>query len=82
MKLAISLPDPIYKAADRYAKERGVPRSQLVAEALEAYLAEHGPEAITARLDRVYSTQDSTLDESLIRAQAAVLDAVDDDEAW
>lgn len=78
MKLAISLPDAIYQAADRYAKDRGVPRSQVVAEALEAYLTEHGPEAITARLDRIYAAEESKLDDDMIRAQTAVLD----DEAW
>ena len=78
MKIAISLPDPVFQAAERFAKERGMARSQLVAEALEAYLAQHGAEAITAQLDQVYATQDSELDEAWTQAQSTLLH----DEAW
>ncbi len=78
MKVAISVPDPIFQAAERLARERGIPRSQLFAEALEEYLAQHDPEAVTAQLNRVYDAESSKLDESLIRAQSAVLK----DEAW
>ena len=66
------------KFVPRFAKERGIPRSQLFAEALEEYLAQHGPEAITAQLDRVYDSERSQLDEPFIRTQSAVLK----DEAW
>ncbi|MCG5531737.1 hypothetical protein LRD18_12915 [Halorhodospira halochloris] len=78
MKVAISVPDQVFEAAERFAKERGIPRSQLFAEALEEYLAQHAPEAITAQLDRVYDSEKSGLDETYIRAQSAVLK----DEAW
>ncbi|RFF32401.1 CopG family ribbon-helix-helix protein [Wenzhouxiangella sediminis] len=78
MKIAISLPDPVFQAAERFAKERGMARSQLVAEALEAYLAQHGAEAITAQLDQVYATQDSELDEAWTQVQSTLLQ----DEAW
>jgi len=78
MKVAISVPDPVFQAAERFAKERGIPRSQLFSEALEHYLAQHGPEAITAQLDRVYDSDQSALDEPVIRAQSAILN----DEAW
>jgi len=78
MKVAISVPDPVFKAAERFAKERGIPRSQLFAEALEAYLAQYGPDVITAQLDKVYGSERSELDEPFVRAQSAVLK----DEAW
>jgi len=78
MKVAISVPDPVFRAAERFAKERGIPRSQLFAEALEHYLAQHGPEAITAQLDRVYESDQSSLEKPFIQAQTAVLK----DEAW
>lgn len=78
MKVAISVPDPVFQAAERFAKERGIPRSQLFAEALEAYLAQNGPDVITAQLDKVYDSEKSTLDEPSVRAQSAVLK----DEAW
>jgi metal-responsive CopG/Arc/MetJ family transcriptional regulator len=78
MKVAISVPDPVFQAAERLAKERGIPRSQLFTEALKEYLDQHGPEAITAQIDRVYQTESSELDEPFIRVQSAVLK----DEAW
>lgn len=78
MKIAISVPDPVFQAAERFAKERGIPRSQLFSEALEEYLAQHGAEAITAKLDQVYESERSELDEPLTRAQVAVLK----NEAW
>lgn len=78
MKVAISVPDPVFRAAERFAKERGISRSQLFAEALKEYLAQHGPEVVKAQLDRVYESEKSELDEPFIRAQSAVLK----DEAW
>jgi len=78
MKVAISVPDPVFQAAERFAKERGIPRSQLFTEALKEYLDQHGADAITARLDRVYESESSALDQPLIHAQSAVLS----DEAW
>ena len=78
MKVAISVPDPVFQAAERFAKERGIPRSQLFTEALKEYLDQHGADAITARLDRVYESESSALDQPLIQAQSAVLT----DEAW
>lgn len=78
MKVAISVPDPVFQAAERFAKERGIPRSQLFSEALKEYLDHHGPETITAQIDRVYDTENSELDESFIRAQSSMMK----DETW
>jgi len=54
MKTAISLPDPLFAAAERAARELGVSRSELYRRALVRFLQEHGDAAITARLDRVH----------------------------
>lgn len=72
------LPREILEAAGSYAKERGIGQSRLIAEALEEYLVQHGGEAVTEQLDRIYGIESSELAEPLVRAQAAVLD----DEAW
>jgi len=37
MKVAITLPDPVFEAAEHLAQELHIPRSQLYAEALSAY---------------------------------------------
>lgn len=78
MKIAVSIPDAVFEAAERLAKERRVPRSQVFAEALAEYVARHRPEAVTEKLDAVYRVEESGMDEALLRAQVSVLD----DEAW
>jgi metal-responsive CopG/Arc/MetJ family transcriptional regulator len=69
MKLAISLEDSIFYAAEHLAKQRHIPRSQLIAEALQEYISHHGPEAITAKLNDIYSAEDSDVEKPLFNAQ-------------
>jgi metal-responsive CopG/Arc/MetJ family transcriptional regulator len=57
MKTAVSLPDPLFEAADRLAGRLGRSRSQLYAEALEAFLERHRDEDITARLNQIYDAE-------------------------
>jgi len=79
MKVAISVPDPIFKAADVLAKKLRKSRSQVYAEALAAYVGAHGERAVRERLDAVYAHQDSTPDPALLEAQLQTLDR---NEAW
>ncbi|MBI4543527.1 MAG: hypothetical protein HY705_10915 [Gemmatimonadetes bacterium] len=53
MKTAISLPDDLFRAAERQAKRAQKSRSQLYAEALAEYLARHGPDEVTDAMNRV-----------------------------
>ncbi|HKI94008.1 MAG TPA: hypothetical protein VJ992_01835 [Gemmatimonadales bacterium] len=53
MKTAISLPDAIFRAAERLAKRARKSRSQLYADALREYLARHTPDEVTAAMDAV-----------------------------
>jgi metal-responsive CopG/Arc/MetJ family transcriptional regulator len=78
MKVAISLPDPVFLAAERLARRMRVSRSQLYATALGKYVAEHDDARVTEQLDAVYDANASTLDAGLATAQQRVLD----DEAW
>jgi metal-responsive CopG/Arc/MetJ family transcriptional regulator len=73
MKTAISLPDSLFQAADQFAKQRGVSRSELYATAIEEYLQAHRDEAITEALNRIYGEEDSSLDPALAALQAAAL---------
>lgn len=70
MKTAISLPDELFSAADVLAGELGVSRSQLYATALAEYVAKHRSSEITERLNRVYASEDSSLDPALRHLQA------------
>lgn len=79
MKVAISIPDPLFKAADTLAHELKKSRSQLYSEAVAAYLGAHGADAVRRQLDAVYATQDSSVDPGLFRLQ---LETLDPNETW
>ena len=53
MKTAISIPDPVFEAAEQLARRLGKSRSQLFADALCAYLEQHSEEAITRRINEI-----------------------------
>lgn len=53
MKTAVSLPEQVFRAAERHAKRTRKSRSQLYAEALSEYLARHSPDEVTEAMNRV-----------------------------
>lgn len=53
MKTAVSLPERVYRDAERYAKRTRKSRSQLYAEALAEYLARHVPNEVTEAMNAV-----------------------------
>ena len=75
MKTAVSLPDPLFEAADRLARQLGKSRSQLYAEAVRAYLERHRDEDVTRRLNEVYGAEPglAELDPVLDALQVEVL---------
>jgi metal-responsive CopG/Arc/MetJ family transcriptional regulator len=77
MKTAISLPDDLFRAAERVAKKKGLSRSELYATALAALLRQEDDDDVTAQLNRVYGASPATLDESLAALPARVLERED-----
>ena len=57
MKTAISLPDPLFEAAEQLARQLGKSRSQLYADALREYLERRRDEDITRRLNEIYDAE-------------------------
>ncbi|WP_017851782.1 hypothetical protein [Leptospira interrogans] len=57
MKTAISIPDELFKTAEKTAKKLGIPRSQLFAKALEEFIQSHSKESVTEKLNKVYSSK-------------------------
>jgi metal-responsive CopG/Arc/MetJ family transcriptional regulator len=51
MKTAVSIPDPVFAAADGLAKRLGITRSKLYARALGAFVASHEPESVTEAMN-------------------------------
>lgn len=78
MKVAVSIPDPLFKSAEHLARKLKKPRSQLYAEALASYVGSHDPMVITENLNRVYSHIASAVDPAFEKAQLETLD----DETW
>lgn len=78
MKVAISIPDATFRAADRLAKRKGITRSELYARAVAALLRDEDEAEITSQLDRVYGDQGSTLDSTLASLPGRLLDK----ETW
>ena len=60
MKTAVSLPERLYKDAEKAAKSMGIPRSQLFAKALEEYISHHKRDSVTKRFP-YFRTIDSAL---------------------
>lgn len=73
MKVALSIPDDLFESAETLGKRLGVSRSRLYATALGEFLAKHRGRKITERLDTLYATEDSQLDEPTRRLQARSL---------
>lgn len=55
VKTAVSIPDAIFRAADRLARERRISRSELYATALQTYLQAADRQDVTDRLNEIYA---------------------------
>ncbi len=71
MKTAVSLPDPLFSQAERYARRHKRSRSELYATALADYLARHDEDAVTQALDVVLAELSTTDADADVRAVAA-----------
>lgn len=78
MKVAISLPDPVFSAAEKLAHRLRVSRSQLYAQALEEYLGKRQDSLVTERLNAIYTSAREPLDPALAAAQLGAIGH----EAW
>ena len=78
MKVAISLPDPVFDAAEQLAGRMHVSRSQLYAQAIAEFLAKRQGSRVTEQLDAVYAVEPATVDPALASAHHRALD----DESW
>ena len=74
MKTAISLPDDVFRAAERQARRSKKSRSQLYAEALSEYLARHAPDEVTAAMNRVVENLREPADRFVSAAARRVLE--------
>jgi predicted transcriptional regulator len=69
MKTAVSIPDDLFRKAEAAARRLRVSRSQLYAKAIAELLNRQQCDAITERLNDVYSGRTAKVDPALNRAQ-------------
>lgn len=73
MKTAISLPDGVFRDAERLARRLKKSRSELYREAVAEYVARHEPEAVTEALNKLARGLDTRPDEFTSAAARRVL---------
>lgn len=73
MKTAISIPDPIFTAAEKMAAELAISRSELYSKAVAAFVAAHSGDSITEKLNEVLANESNELDPVLVEMQMRVL---------
>ena len=74
MKTAISLPDGIFREAERLARRLKKSRSELYQEAVAEYVARHEPEAITVAMNDVAAQVNTKLDPFVSSAARQLLE--------
>lgn len=74
MKTAISIPDSIYKAAEKLTIHLGMTRSALYTKAIKKFLLEYRNDKITEKLNTVYEKETSGLDQAFETMQLILLD--------
>ena len=77
MKTAVSIPDDIFKRAERLASQERRSRSDVYAAALDEYLARHAREEITDTMNRVCDEVGDNDDVFPAAAGRQVLDGVE-----
>lgn len=77
MKVAVSVPDPLFRRAESVARRLRIPRSRLYARALEDFLSRQGRPDVTERLDAVYGSGQSEPDAAWLAAGLETLRRVE-----
>ena len=73
METTLSIPDPIFVAADDLAKQLGMSRSQLYATAVSRFIESFQDDKVTAGLDKVYGETSAVVDPLLQQMQLQAL---------
>ena len=73
MKTAVSIPDEVFRGAERIARRSRKSRSQVYSEALKEYLARHAPDEVTEAMDRVCATLEDLSDPFVTAAAHRIL---------
>jgi metal-responsive CopG/Arc/MetJ family transcriptional regulator len=69
MKTFISIPDALFKQAEKTAKAIGISRNRLFTMAIETFLEKQDSSLVTKTLNRIHSDLWDGLDENISRMQ-------------
>lgn len=76
MKVAVSIPDEIFKGAERLVTRNKTSRSRLYSDALREYIARHSPDRVTEAMNQVCDQlDDDTVDPFVAAAARRTLSA-------
>jgi metal-responsive CopG/Arc/MetJ family transcriptional regulator len=80
MKTAISIPDAVFAAAERLARQLKMSRSELFTKAVAAFLHHHSQDGVTEALNAVYGSngRKGHIDPVVEKLQFGILE----DEGW
>lgn len=70
MKVAISIPDDVFREVEKLVREEGGSRSQVFVTAVRAYVRRLESRRLTAKLDEVYAVPDTPEEKERRRAMA------------
>jgi metal-responsive CopG/Arc/MetJ family transcriptional regulator len=75
MKTAISIPDPLFEAAEKLARRLGMSRSQLYSKAIDSFIEKNRYSGVTERLNAVYEANPEAgcLDKDIVKLQSQSL---------
>ncbi|MDP2790687.1 MAG: ChpI protein [Rectinemataceae bacterium] len=85
MKTAISLPEHLYKDAEKTAKSLGIPRSQLFAKALEEYISKYKRGEVTEKLNEIYGKMETGTGANIADIETASVESLREltkNDAW
>ncbi len=74
MKTAISIPDDVFKQAERLARQSRKSRSELFTAAIQEYVSRHAPADVTGAMNRVCDQVGVTNDQFVSTAARHILE--------
>ncbi len=77
MKTTVSIPDDVFREAERLASRLQTTRSQLYARAVAEFLARHDEDRVTAAMDQVVDDVGTAIDDSTHEAAHEALRRVE-----
>lgn len=73
MQTTISIPEPLFTQADQLATRLHLSRNEFYLRAVAAFVAALNEDSVTEQLNKVYTTEESTVDPVLWQLQAMPL---------